>query len=82
MKARLQGATASFGLLAVLAVSVLALTGSAGGSGGKPYEVWAVDQSNTKGTTRRDALHLRRRSLERRGAVRPRSLSGWATGSW
>ncbi|MGH3022249.1 MAG: YncE family protein [Gaiellaceae bacterium] len=70
MKARLRGASASLGLLALLAVLALALTGSAGGAGGKPYEVWAVDQSNTNGTTSGGTLYIYDGgSLERRGAA-------------
>lgn len=57
--------------LALLAVIVLALSGAAGAGGGKKgYEVWAVDQSNTNGTTSGGALYVYDgSSLESRGAA-------------
>jgi DNA-binding beta-propeller fold protein YncE len=44
--------------IAILAVLTLVLAGSAGGRGGGQYEVWAIDQSNTTGTTSGGTLYV------------------------
>ena len=54
---------------AALGVVTLGLVGAAGARGGSGYEVWAVDQSNTNGTTSGGTIHVYDgRSLEGRDA--------------
>ena len=43
---------------ALLAVVTLGLVGAAGARDGSAFEVWAVDQSNTNGTTSGGAIHI------------------------
>ena len=45
-------------LLALLAVVTLGLVGAAGAGDEAGFEVWAVDQSNTTGTTSGGAIHI------------------------
>jgi len=45
-------------LLALLAVTTLGLVGAAGAGDESSFEVWAVDQSNTTGTTSGGAIHV------------------------
>ncbi|HXV33811.1 MAG TPA: hypothetical protein VD769_07355 [Gaiellaceae bacterium] len=57
-------------LVLLLSGAVLALGGAAGAGGKRGYEVWAVDQSNTQGTTAGGALYVYDgRSLETRGGA-------------
>ncbi|MGH3104560.1 MAG: hypothetical protein ACRDN6_10760 [Gaiellaceae bacterium] len=44
--------------VSLLVLLVLALAGAAGAGGESPYEVWAVDQSNTTGTTSGGTLYV------------------------
>jgi DNA-binding beta-propeller fold protein YncE len=46
------------GLLALLAAVTLGLVGAAGAGDESSFEVWAVDQSNTTGTTSGGAIHI------------------------
>ena len=62
---------------AALGVVTLGLVGAAGARGGSGYEVWAVDQSNTNGTTSGGTIHVYDgRSLEGRdaSAARPERI--------
>jgi DNA-binding beta-propeller fold protein YncE len=43
---------------ALLAAALLGLVGAAGARDGTAYEVWAIDQSNTNGTTSGGAIHV------------------------
>lgn len=45
-------------LIAIVALVTLVLAGGAGGRGGGQYEVWAIDQSNTTGTTSGGTLYV------------------------
>ena len=62
---------------AALGVVTLGLVGAAGARGGSGYEVWAVDQSNTNGTTSGGTIHVYDgRSLEGRDASAAARRSG------